>query len=257
MRLASQHRIWAANSAALWERARFPWGGRILDFGCGPGFATIDLASLVGPDGHVIGVDASPKFIAHLRRLADAWGYDTIEAIECDARDLALPANTLDGAYARWVMCFLPDPDDAVARIADALKPGASLAVFDYFNYRAMTLAPRSDAFDRVIAAVEQSWSLHGGDLSIQGRMPAIMDACGLDVVEITPVCRVARPGTPLWNWPRVFFDTFLDRLVDLALISASDADAFNRDWADRTANPHAYLCLPPMYDIIGVKRAT
>ena len=32
------------------------------------------------------------------------------------------------------------------------MRPGAALAVTDYFNYRAFTFAPRSDVLDRVEA---------------------------------------------------------------------------------------------------------
>ena len=38
-------------------------GDRVLDVGCGFGDASQQIAALVGPEGVVLGVDASPRFI--------------------------------------------------------------------------------------------------------------------------------------------------------------------------------------------------
>jgi SAM-dependent methyltransferase len=39
-------------------------GERILDVGCGPGFYVSELLDQVGPEGSVVGVDASPQMLA-------------------------------------------------------------------------------------------------------------------------------------------------------------------------------------------------
>src|SRR6185436_19234065 len=65
-RLGLQHQLWQAQAAAVWERAGFRRGQRILDVGCGPGFPTMDLAQRVGPRGMVVAVDISGRFLAHL-----------------------------------------------------------------------------------------------------------------------------------------------------------------------------------------------
>lgn len=48
-RLGFQHQVWARVTVAAWEHAGFHRGATLLDVGCGPGYATFDLASLVGP----------------------------------------------------------------------------------------------------------------------------------------------------------------------------------------------------------------
>src|ERR1051325_6107288 len=49
-------------------------GERVLDVGCGMGADVLEVASLVGPNGHVIGVDASGAMIDEARRRAKGRG---------------------------------------------------------------------------------------------------------------------------------------------------------------------------------------
>ncbi len=255
-RLAFQHQVWAQQTHAHWERAGFRFGSTVLDIGCGPGFASIDLAHLLGSDGRVIAADGSATFLAYLEYQARVQGVGArVTTLPGDLHDLQLEAESLDGAYARWVFCFLPRPEQVVKRVAAALRPGARLAVTDYFNYGAFTFAPRSAALDRVIEAVKESWRRIDGDLDIQGRMPALVESCGLEVVSVHCSSRIARPGSPLWNWPRVFFDGFLPKLVDMELLSEREQEAFNREWRERTADPASFLSLPPIYELVAEKR--
>ncbi len=142
-----------------------------------------------------------------------------------------------------------------MARIARALRPGGTFAITDYFNYRAFTFAPRSGILDRVVAAVQRCWEQRGGDLEIQGRMPGMLRAAGLEVLEVSPACRIAEPGSPLWHWPLTFFQGFTPTLVEAGLITADDQRAFEREWAERGRDPDTRLFLPPMLDIVAVKR--
>src|SRR5262245_18058264 len=59
VRLGLQHQLWARYAADAWERAGFGPGKKLLDVGCGPGYASLDLAALVGTRGHVHAIDIS------------------------------------------------------------------------------------------------------------------------------------------------------------------------------------------------------
>lgn len=258
LRLASQHRAWASQAFALWERAEFRRGDRLLDLGCGPGFATLDLAHLVGPRGEIVAADASARFLDHLRRLAEANRVDWVRPMQADARDLRLPgveAGSLDGAYCRWMLCYLERPEEAVCGVSRHLRPGGRFAVTDYFNYRAFTLAPHSAAFERVVSVLPDVWRESGGDLDVGGRLPGLMRDCGLELVHVDQVVRTTRPGTPLWAWPETFFRGFLPRMVEDGHLEPAEAEAFWHDWEAREKDPDAFLALPPLMEVVGEKR--
>jgi len=253
-RLGFQHQVWTADAVRAWDRAGFAPGQALLDVGCGPGYATLDLARLVGPRGRVHGVDVSARFVAHLRARAEAMGARNVTAEVLDLTAADLPAEEFDGAYARWVLCFVSDPAAVVRRVAAALKPGAPFVVWDYLRYDGVVMAPGDPAFDRVFGAMVESWRATGGDGSIGQRVPGMMVDAGLEIIHVEPVIRGALPRSALWQWPRTFFTNFLPSLVERGFITRADADAFDARWAEREQDPGAFFSTPPQVAVIGVK---
>src|SRR5258705_4037877 len=62
-RLGLQHRVWRPVVLDCWQRAGVTVGKRVLDVGAGPGYATVDLAEIVGPTGEVVALESSGNFI--------------------------------------------------------------------------------------------------------------------------------------------------------------------------------------------------
>jgi len=256
VRLGFQHRAWAAKAFELWQRAGLGPGHSVIDVGCGPGFATIDMAHLVGPSGRVVAVDESPRFIERLKRRMEVEPLSgVIEPVLSDAQTVDLSPQSADFAYARWVLCFVARPEDVVARIGAALKPGGVFAIQDYNQYEAMQLSPRSEVFVKTIGATAASWRRRGGDPDVASRLPSLLADHGFEIREVTSLVRTARPGSLLWNWPQTFFRNFLPVLVDEGLLTQDDVAAWHEDWEARANDPAAALTTPPMLDIVAVKR--
>jgi ubiquinone/menaquinone biosynthesis C-methylase UbiE len=257
-RLGLQHRLWAASAHNLWERAGLVPGMSVLDVGCGPGHATMDLAEIVGSRGRVVAVDESPLFLKHLHDKAQGRRLTNIERVLGDAQQLAqlLPEHTgsFDLAYARWVLCFVPNPDAAIAGVAKMLKPGARFAIQDYFNYEAMTLAPRSEPFSRAVRAIGQSWRDRGGDPDIVARLPAMLRAHGIELSDIRINQRVAKPKSSIWAWPDSFWSSYIPRLVVMGYLTEADEKAFEAAWSEASHDPDAFMMLPPVYDLCATK---
>jgi len=255
-RLGFQHQVWSAQAFSLWERAGFGPGQTIIDVGCGPGYATFDLVDLVGPRGRVVAVDQSEPFLAHLRARAAALGVEQqIDVRKGDVETATRFAEGADGAYVRWVLCFVKDPEAVIAAIARSLRVGGTCAIQDYYFYRAISLGPPSDIFRRTIAAVDESFRRRGGDPDIGIRLPALFGRHGLEVVHAEPIVRAARPGSSLWQWPTWFFENYVPALVEMGLLTDADQHRFAEDWARHTADPNAIFVTPPVIDYVAVKR--
>lgn len=254
-RLERQHLLWSRETHDLWDRAGFGPGDRLLDLGCGPGFASVELAGRVGAGGHLLAVDESRRFIETLVRESERRGLAHLEARVERVEALRLEPGSLDGAFARWLFCFLPDPAPVVRRVVSGLRPGGRFVVWDYLHYHATKLHPRSPACDRVLEAVYESWRLTGGDLDIGARLPGLLEAAGCSVVDLVPIVRFARPGTALWEWPTGFFFGYMPRLVEAGLLTETERRAFEAEWRERERDPGAFLSAPPMVGIIAEKR--
>ncbi len=261
-RLGLQHRLWADTTHRLWLDAGIRAGSRVLDVGCGPGYAAADLAQLVGPSGRVVGVDESAAFVEVTGRRAAGLGLTNLSAHAGDVHDLAPAIDRadrqagFDAAFARWVLCFVKDPARVVASAAGLLRPGGFLVLFDYFNYRNFALAPREPVFDRVVEAVDAAIRARGGDPDVMGRAPRLAADAGLTVRRLEVVTRVARPGEPMWDWPDSFWKSFLPRLVESGHLDAATRREFDALWQDASADPHRFVACPPVWLLTAEKPA-
>ena len=103
----------------------------VLDVGCGLGFATLDLARLVGPSGKVLAVDLQPRMLSGLTRRAGRVGLaDRIETRLCAPDDLGL-SEAVDFAVAFNMVHETPDQSAFLAQVSRLLKPGASFLIVE------------------------------------------------------------------------------------------------------------------------------
>lgn len=260
-RLALQHRLWSDAAHAVWRTAALRSGDRVLDVGCGPGFASFELAQLVGRTGRVVGVDESAGFVAHLNQQAAARSLPQLRGLVGDVQQLgraltdgAQPEAPFDLAYARWVLCFVPDPAAVVRGVASLLRPGGRFVVHDYFGYRSMTMAPRRASFDRVVDATIRSWQERGGDPDICARLPRLLAEAGLQLQHLNVHQRLARGGEQMFAWPDTWWRTYAPKLVGMGLLSQADLAELLRDLDEVATSPHDFIVCPPVYELIAVK---
>ena len=246
--------MWAGATRDLWDRAGFGPGARVLDLGCGPGFATLELADRVGEGGRVLAVDESELFIGRLTREAKRLGLRQITARVERAEVLRLEPASLDAAFVRWLFCFLTDPAAVIDRIVTGLRPGGRLVAWDFLNYDAMALLPRSPAFERVKAAIYESFASSGGDLNIGDRLPRLISASGCRLVDLVPLVRFIRPGTSFWKWPTQFFSNYLPQLVETGFLTKRERLGFETEWRERERDPGSFLFAPPVIGIVAEK---
>jgi ubiquinone/menaquinone biosynthesis C-methylase UbiE len=253
-RLGFQAHVWRNVAHELWERAGFRWGQDFLDVGCGPGFATVDLARIAGPEGSVLGVDLSSKYLSFVEKHQTVPLAAPVTTRQADVQTMELAPNSVDGAFERWCLCFVPDPAAAIRRVAQALRPGGAFAIFEYADYESMGLAPEGPALKRLIGRVADTFREGGGDPNLARRLPQMLADAGLILESMQPRVRVAEPGSELWQWPDGFFHLYGRSLVQQGKFEAADQEAFEREWAAASANPHARFYTPLLLEIVARK---
>jgi SAM-dependent methyltransferase len=253
-RLELQHRLWRHRVLDCWRRARIAAGARVLDVGAGPGFATLDLAEIVGPAGTVTAIDLSNRFLQHLRAAAAQRGFTNIRTILSDLDRDELPDEKFDVIWARWTHIFLRDPRALIGRISRALKPGGRVVLHEYSDYGAWKLVPDVPSFNRFVAAVMASWRATGGEPNIGAALPAWLEAAGVQVQSAELVGYFLAPSDPMWQWPVSYVDTNTVRLADLKFISDAEGREIRVDVAAATASPASRMITPTVLEIIATR---
>ena len=256
-RLALQHRVWRPRALDAWRRAGFTVGQTVLDIGSGPGWASLDLAEIVGETGRVVALERSRRFLDALEAARRERGLTNITAHEIDLDEQPLPAVRADAAWSRWVFAFVKRPRDLLARVAAALKPGGALVMHEYIHYATWRMSPRSAEFEEFVRVVIERWRASGGEPDIGLELPRWLEELGFDIRSLTTIMDVIPASSFVWQWPRTFMDVGLRRLVDLGDLSEEKARAIMKAFADGEATPGTRMVTPAVVEIIAVRGST
>jgi SAM-dependent methyltransferase len=104
-------------------------GERWLEAACGPGIVSRRLAPLVG---EVLGVDMTPAMVAVARRDAGRAGIANATFAVADVTELALPADSFDGAISRFSIHHIPAPGRVFEQLARVVAPGGRVVLADH-----------------------------------------------------------------------------------------------------------------------------
>ncbi len=253
-RLGVQHVVWRPRATDAWRRAGFTTGQHLIDVGCGPGYATVDLAAIVGATGRITAVDQSGRFLERLAVRAASAGLTNIDRIQHDLDSDALPRLAADGAWCRWVFAFLTHPRELLAGISDALKAGAALVVHEYFNYASWRLTPRERDFEEFVQVVMSSWRASGGEPDIGLDLLSWLPLHGFRIQEARPIVDVVAPHDFAWRWPSTFVEVGVSRLAALGHVTSQRAAQIKQLFQRAEAAPHTRMVTPGVVEIIARK---
>jgi arsenite methyltransferase len=154
-------------------------GERILDVGCGPGFYASELLDQVGPEGSVVGVDASPQMLAVAAHRCE--GRPNVSFQQADATSLPVEDGGFDRVLSVQVLEYVADVEAALRELHRALRPGGRAVVWDV-DWTTLSWHSRNPArMERALRA----WDEHLADPSLPQTLAPRMRAVGFDDVAM------------------------------------------------------------------------
>jgi SAM-dependent methyltransferase len=226
----------------------------VADIGCGPGAASLDLADVVGPSGRVIAVDQSQRFLDIVLQRARANRVRHIHVQQANLNEWR-PQVPLQGAWCRWVLSFLREPQRLVAGLGQCALPGARIVVHEYYDYAAWKMHPRVPEQEVFVRTVMQSWRDSGGEPDIALSLPRLLSNAGFHVVEQRPIAQVLTADDHAWSWLAGFIKSGASRLASLSYLTDAEADNILQTFEAAAQTPGVQMIAPSVLEIIAVKR--
>lgn len=252
-RLRLQQEVWGGVLERFLDRIAIRAGARVLDVGCGPGFALDALRTRAGEQGEVVGLDESPTWRAAAEARIAELGWRNVRFVLGRAEDLQRDARGFDLIFARWVFSFVRDPAGLVARLASALAPGGVLAIQDY-NHEGVSLFPPSEGFEAAVRGTRALYASRGGDPWIAGRLPGLLAAAGLEQIALDCDVLCGGPSSPAFRWADAFFPYHSTNMVAAGVLTPVERELFLAEWAARATDRSAIFFSPIVVSIAARK---
>jgi ubiquinone/menaquinone biosynthesis C-methylase UbiE len=184
---------WRPRMEPLLEPAGLTAGLRVVDFGCGPGMLTLELARRVGPGGHVHAVDLNPDFLERTRQNAAREGLAEQVSIHRASDDrLPLEDGSVDRVICKNVLEYV---DDAVLTLRDfrrALAPGGRVHAIDS-DWGMLAVEPLGpERIAELFAAASMAYRTP----LIGRKLYGLMRAAGFEKVRVEVVAGADTRGT-------------------------------------------------------------
>ena len=185
------------------DRTGLAPGMSVLDVGCGSGSVSLWLAERVGPQGRVLGVDASPEQVALASNRARARSLGQVEFRAMAAEALDGLEERFDLVFARFLLVHVAEPEAVLRAMLRRVRPGGLLAC-DEQELAAACCLPPADAFAASLALAYRASRARGLDYDYGGRLFALFAALGCEDVRLG-VVQPALTGPAKRLWPRFF----------------------------------------------------
>jgi len=252
-RLGLQHQIWAKEAHEAWNRAGFKQGDTLLDFGCGPGFCSLELGYRVGKKGKVLGVDISDRYIDFLEKNI-ALHHINIETQVADLHEHSLAEQSLDGAWCRWVLAWVEEPLKVLENIIPALKTGARLAIHEYYAWDFFRFFPFRPNLEKAVKMAFQSFEDTFATINIGEQLPIQLANLGLQIQSVRPITILATPQDASWEWPRSFLSSYAPRLVSKGYLTNEEGERALAELKELSRLEYATSLCPTVIEVIAEK---
>ena len=236
---------WNPASAPLYAPADIRPGHVVAEFGCGPGHTAVEIATWVGPHGHVHALDINADFVAQARRNADAASVgDRVTTHLCEGSTLPLPPTSVDRLTVRNTLIYVDDPDATLRECRRVLRSAGKLhAIEGDWPMMVIEPAPTADW-----AALVSAASRGCRTPDIGRKLPAFLRRAGFLAVDVQ---LVTRPDTEGRLLPMI--NTIADYARGSGTIGDAEIDRLLFS-IKRARAEGSYLFLAPQFVVTAIR---
>jgi SAM-dependent methyltransferase len=195
-RLDGQAAVIERATRVLLRAAGIAPGMRVLDLGCGLGHVAFIAAEVVGPEGRVIGIDASARLLAVADERRRAAGIEHLRFCEGDVRTWR-DEDPFDAIVGRLILSHLPDAVAVARHHMPAIRHGAGVFVAIDFDVGGARAEPQVPLVTQALEWVRGAFRRAGADPTIGTRLAMILGEAGLQEIQSYGLQEYCPPGDP------------------------------------------------------------
>jgi ubiquinone/menaquinone biosynthesis C-methylase UbiE len=236
-------------TAHLLARVGLGRGMRALDVGCGGGHVTILMATMVGPQGRVIGTDSDAEVLALATQDAEVAKLTNIKFEQLDACT-CVAQQQFDVAYARFLLSHLGKPESCLTEMAKACVPGGTVVIEDT-DFEGSFCYPSCAAYDRYKELYQSLIHRRGGDSNVGRKLPTMLRTAGLKSIAFEVIQPAHIRGEGKLMAP-LTMSRISDALIAENLATENDVQRILRELNRIAADSETLVSLPRIFQVWG-----
>jgi ubiquinone/menaquinone biosynthesis C-methylase UbiE len=245
-------RVMLPTTAQLLHRAGLIRGMKCLDAGCGGGHVALLMASMVGPEGRVIGTDTDGEILALAKKDAEAANAGNVEFQNLDAC-ASLWQEKFDLTYARFLLSHLTEPERCLAAMTKACRPERTIVIEDT-DFSGSFCYPICAAYEHYCELYQKIVRHRGGDPNIGPKLPAMLHKAGVQGIELNVVQPTYIDGEGKLMAP-ITMSRISDALIGDGLATRDEVQQILTGLNQAVADSETVMSLPRVFQVWGKRR--
>src|SRR5262245_16870273 len=188
-------------------------GWQCLEVGGGGGSVTRWLCRQVGATGHVTATDIDIRFLQEISE-------PNLEVQRHDITAEGFPEATFDLVHTRWLLHHLPYPEQVIARMVAALRPGGWLLLEEPDFFPVYT-SPSQLYVEFMVALVNTVVAASGRDCFWARALPGLIAGQGLTAVGGADDIALLQGGAPIAELFQLTGVQIRDKMLAVGALSA------------------------------------
>lgn len=222
VRLMAQAAVLAPMSRRLLAAAGVSSGMCVVDVGCGVGDLSMLAAELVGPSGHVLGVDLDPAALRIARGRAESAGLTQIEFVTGDLRDIS-EVLQVDAVIGRLVLMYLADPAEGLLQASRVVRPGGIVAFQELDLSSPPVSSPWLESWDRLMCAIYGAFEAATCHTDMAQKLPSAFRAANLEPVDVHGDFLVGSGDGAMFEWAAQTYRRLYPLAVKAGFVDPAD----------------------------------
>ena len=240
--------MWPTTSRIL-EQAGLAAGMTCVDVGCGGGDVTLQLATLIGPQGRVVGLDMDETKLEMARQAANQLRLANVQFRRMNMENWIEVAQ-YDCIYCRFLLTHLSDPLRLLGQMLRAVRP-CGMVVIEDIDFGGYFCHPPCADFDAYVRLYRAAAARQGADADIGPKLYGMLLDAGWRNVEIN----VVQPTFASGEGKQIAVLTLIniaDSLLDEKLVTEPELQSAIDGLTRFTDDPRTLISLPRVFQLWG-----